>query len=100
VGAMQIAAQHSESQRVRTRQRMKERLLLSRIALQRRHVIHRHAQMPALVETDLADAALAFLDQAAMPAGVTLKRPPRQMLGQLGRAFGGPLVQNLAEPST
>src|SRR5205823_8165950 len=100
VSAVQVATQHPESQSVRTRQRMKERLLLGRIALQSRHVISRHAQVTVLVEADFADAALSFLDQAAMAAGIALERQLRQLLGQLGRAFGGHLIQNFGERSS
>jgi hypothetical protein len=76
---------------------MKERLLLSWIALQRRHVIYRYAQMAAFIEANFADASLPFLDQTTMPAGEALQRVAGQMLGQLRRAFGRHLVQDFSE---
>ena len=94
---MQIAAEHAEGQRIRTRQGVKERLLLGRIALQSRNVIDGHAQVSVFIEANFADAALAGLYQAAMPAGVAPQRLILQMLGKLRRAFGGHLVQNFSE---
>jgi len=60
-----------------------------------RDVVHRDAEAAAFVETNFADAALAFLDQTTMAARETAQRVPVQMLGQLRRAFGGHLVQNV-----
>ena len=78
---MQIAAKHAKRQRVGTGQRVKERFLLGRIACQRRHVIHGHAQMTTLVEANFANATLAFINQTAVAARVTLDRVLRKMLG-------------------
>ncbi len=76
---------------------MKERLLLSWVALQGRDVVHRYAQLTAFVETNFADAALAFPYQTAMTAGETVQRVVGEVLGQLRRAFGGHLVQDFSE---
>ena len=48
---------------------VEKRLLLDRVALQRRHVAERNPQLSALIETHFADAAPAFPDQTAMSAG-------------------------------
>src|SRR6266436_6054543 len=96
---MQITTEHAKSQRVRTRKNMKERLLLSWVALQSGHVIHGHAQVSAFIKTNFADAALAFLDQAAMSAVKTAQGIVCQMLSQFRRAFGRHLVQNRSERS-
>ncbi len=53
--------------------------------------------MSSFIEADFADAPLAGLDQAAMPAGVATQGVILQMLGKLRRAFGGHLVQNFSE---
>jgi hypothetical protein len=50
--------------------------------------------MPALVESHLADAAFTQLDQASMPARVTLQRAGFEMFGQLGRTFSGHRVDD------
>lgn len=50
---------------------MKKRLLLDWIALQARDVAERYTQLAVLDEAHLADAALAFADQAAMAASDT-----------------------------
>src|SRR5260370_40402144 len=96
---MQITTEHAKSQRVRTRKNVKERLLLSWIALQSGHVIHGHTQVSAFVKANFADAAVAFLDQARMSAGKAAQGVVRQMLGQFRRAFGRHLVQNRSERS-
>jgi hypothetical protein len=56
---MQIAAEHAERQSVGTGQHVEERFFLGRIAGERGDVIRGHAQVPAFVESNLADAALA-----------------------------------------
>src|SRR5207244_2882423 len=56
VTAMEITAEHAEREGVRAGERVEERLFLSRIALQGRHVAGRHLQRPVLVEAHLADA--------------------------------------------
>ena len=76
---------------------MKEGLLLGGIALQSRDVIDGHAQVSAFIEANFADAALAFLDQAAMATREATQSIILQMLGKLRRAFGGHLVQNFSE---
>jgi hypothetical protein len=73
---------------------MKERLLLGRIAGERSHVISWHAQMSAVVEADFAYAALAFLDETAMAACITLQRVAIEMLSQFHRAFSGEGVEH------
>jgi hypothetical protein len=72
---------------------VEERLFLSRIARKGGDVINRHTQVPAFVEPDLADPALAFLDQTAMPARVTLQRAAVEVFGQLRRTFGGHRIE-------
>jgi hypothetical protein len=53
--------------------------------------------MTGLVKANFTDAALAGLNQAAMPARVTLQRAVLEMFGQFRRACGGHLVQNFSE---
>lgn len=68
---------------------MEKRLLLSWIAGERSDIVCGNTQTPTLIEANFADAALAFLDEAAMAAGVTLERVIRQVLSQFRRAFSG-----------
>src|SRR5689334_19422379 len=49
---------------------MEERLLLNRVALKSGDVAEGHFELSVLVEAHLADAALAFPNQAAMAAGI------------------------------
>src|SRR5437879_12425397 len=74
---------------------MEERLLLSGIALQRRHVAGRHVQRAVLVEADLADPTASGLDEAAVPAGEAAHRMVGKLLDQLPLA--DPRVQRLGE---
>jgi hypothetical protein len=76
---------------------MKEGFLLSRIASQRRYIIRRHTQMPALVEANFANATLALFDETAMSTGIAFERVAGEMLGEFRRAFRGHLVQNFSE---
>ena len=76
---------------------MKEWFLLSRIARQRGDIIHRHAQMPAFVEANFANAPLALFDETAMTTRVALERVSGEMFGKFNRAFRGHLVQNFSE---
>jgi hypothetical protein len=76
---------------------MKERFLFGRITGEGGHVIYRHAQMTGFVKRTLQMPRLPDLNQAAMPAGVTLQRAVLEMFGQLRRACGGHLVQNFSE---
>ena len=94
---MQIAAEHSERQRVRSRQTVKERLLLGRIASDRRHIIGRHTQVPAFIEANFANAPLALFDETAMTTRIAFERLAGEMLGQFRRALRGHLVQNFSE---
>ncbi len=68
---MKIATQHAEGQGERAGQYVVERFLLGRIALQRADISPRDLQHTVLVEPDLADAAFAREDRAAVPARVT-----------------------------
>ena len=51
----------------------------------------------AIVEANFANAALAFVNQTAVAARVTLDRVLRKMLGQFRGTFSGHLVQNFSE---
>ena len=66
---MEIASHHAEGERVAPGIHMEKRLLLDRVALQRRRVTKGHSQLSALIETHLANAASAFPDQTAMATG-------------------------------
>lgn len=94
---MQIAAEHPKGQRVRTRQNMEERLFLGWIAGQRGDVVSRHAQVPALVEANFADAAFPDFDQTAMAAGITPERTCIEMFSEFRRAFRSHRVEDGGE---
>ena len=76
---------------------MEERLFLRGIARERRYVVRGHAQMPAFVEANFANAAFSGLDQAAMAAGVTLQRARVEMFSQLGRTFRRHRIEDSGE---
>jgi len=76
---------------------MEERLFLGWIAGERSDVVCRHAQVPALVEADFADAAFPDFDQAAMAAGVALERARVEMFGEFRRAFRGHRIEDGGE---
>jgi hypothetical protein len=74
---------------------MKERFLLRGVAGKRGYVIYGHAKATGLIEADLANATLAFLNETTVTAGVTLQRPAFKVLSQFRRAFGGQRVEHL-----
>ena len=80
---MEVATEHSEGQGLGARQRVEEGLLLHRIDLQAADVAVGHAQCPALVEPDLADAGVPRWDQAAVPARHAADALLREALTQL-----------------
>jgi hypothetical protein len=92
---MEVAAQHSERERVAARETVEERLFLGGVGLQRRDVAGRSQQRPFLIEAHLADAAAPRLHEAAMPAGEAAHRAVREALDQLG--FANPRIQDLGE---
>src|SRR5439155_14889081 len=67
IATMKVASQHAECQRVGAGQGMEERLLLCRIALQRRDIAGGDVERAVLVEADLADPSASRLDEAAVP---------------------------------
>jgi hypothetical protein len=68
---------------------MKERFLFGWIAGQRGNVVCGNAQLSSFIETNFADAAFAFLDEATMAAGVTFERAVGQLFDQFRRSFSG-----------
>jgi hypothetical protein len=66
---------------------VEEGFFFSRITGESGNVVRRDAKVPALVEANFADAALARVYQASMAAGVTPQRARIQVLGQFGRTF-------------
>ena len=71
VSAMQVAAQHAEAERAGAGQRVKERLLLDGIELQRAYVAIGDVELACAVVAHLADARESGGDGTAMAAGVT-----------------------------
>lgn len=65
---MQVAAQHPEAVGQRSGIRVKERLLLDRIALDSADVSPRDVKLTALIEADLANTRLAFCNRATVSA--------------------------------
>jgi hypothetical protein len=78
---------------------MKKRFLFRRITRQRGDVVCGDAKFSGFVETNFANAALAFLDEATMAAGVTLERAIGQLFDQFRRSFSGQRIQNFGERS-
>src|SRR2546430_9884169 len=74
---------------------MKERLLLGRIALQRRDVARGDVERPVPVETDLTNPPAPGLHEAAVAAGETAHRVIGKPLDQLPLA--DPRVQGLSQ---
>ena len=68
---MVVATQHTEAQRQRARERMKERFLLDRIALQRSDVALRNIEFASSIESNFADARQAVENDAPMAARET-----------------------------
>src|SRR5688572_9081109 len=91
---MQVATQHSEGQRVGSRQHVEKRFLFGRIAGEGGDVICRDAQVAAFVKANFADPAFVELDQTTMSAGVTLEGAVVELFGQFGCAFDGHRVEN------
>ena len=77
---MQVTTEHAERQRVRSRESVKERLLLDRVALQGSHIASGNHERAAAVVADLADTAQPVLDQAAVGARVAANLVVRQLL--------------------
>ena len=80
VRAVQIAAEHAKAVREGARIRVKERLLLDRIALHAANVPPRHEQPSAFVEPHLAHADRTFRKRAAMAAGVATEPAVGQLI--------------------
>lgn len=76
---------------------MKEGLLLRRITGECRHIVRWHSQLTTLVESNLTDAALSLVNQAAMTAGKALERTVFEVLGQLYRSFNREVIENGCE---
>src|SRR5205807_1154792 len=83
VAAVKIAPQHAEGERVGAREGVEERLLLGRVALQRRDVSDRDVQRAVLVEADLTDAAPPRPHQAAVAAGEAAHGAALDLLDQI-----------------
>src|SRR6266498_3273487 len=80
---MQIATEHPEAVRQGAGMRMKERLLLDRIALDAADITPRHLEPSTLVEAHLAHADRAVGQGAAMPARVAAQPAVGKRLVQL-----------------
>jgi hypothetical protein len=69
---MQIATEHPEAVRQRSRMGVEERLFLHRVALGAARVPPRDPQPATLVEPDLADAKGAIGNAAVVPACIAM----------------------------
>ena len=105
---MVVAAQHSEAQRQRSGESMKERFLLHRIALQCSDIPLRNVERACPVEANFADARQSVEDDAPMAARKashpvvvkllvknTLDRTLRENIFK-GAGFSGPGCQSLS----
>src|SRR5690606_21439122 len=97
IGAMKIAAQHAERQRVPTRKRMPERFLLDRIDLKPRHIARRNPKLPTPIEADPAYAGLPVADQAPVPTSNATQRAVALINRQFRRAGHRVLFKNLLQ---
>src|SRR6185295_12470346 len=73
VCAVEVTAEHAESQSVGAWQNVKKRFLLGRITGKGCDVVNRNAQMSTFVKPDLADPAFAIVNEAAMTACKTFE---------------------------
>src|SRR6266850_980239 len=71
IRAMEVAAEHTEAHRQRSRQRMEERLLLDRVELERAYISVWNQQPSTAIEADPANAVQAIENDAAVAAGKT-----------------------------
>ena len=71
---------------------MEKRLLFNRVALECRDITEGHFELSVLIESNFADAALPFANEAAMAAGVTENLVA---LGLTERADDGPHVHRV-----
>ena len=85
VGTVEIASEHAKTVSERSGVRVKEGLLLDRIALHAADITPWHEKATALVEPDLANANRAVGQRTAVAAGVAAKSTVGQTLVQ--RAF-------------
>src|SRR4026209_1157737 len=92
---MVVATQHAEAQRQRARQRMKERFLLDRIALQRSDIALRIVECASLIEPNFADTRPAVENDAPMAAREASHAVVVQLLVE--SAFNGTLCKNVFE---
>ena len=95
VGAMQIAAQHSETVGQRARVGVEERLLLDGIALHSAHITPGHIEHSSLVVAHFADAGLTIGNGTAVTAGVAAHPVAIQLLVQI--ALTDILVDDVAK---
>src|SRR5262249_17069100 len=77
----------------RSRQRMKERLLLHRVQLQSAHVTVWNEQLSTAVESDPANPVKTIKDDAAVATGVTTDATVLEALVE--SAFGGEGLQDV-----
>src|ERR1035441_5726645 len=70
IGAVQVAAEHAETQGGGARAHVVEGLLLDGVALHRLHISPGHIQLAVAMEADLADSGVAFGYRTAVAAGV------------------------------
>jgi hypothetical protein len=93
---MKIATHHTEGEGVAAGQDVEERLLLDGVALHPGDVAVGDPESAGLVEADLADAAEALADEAAVPAG---QAADGVSLGaaEFGRPLRGEAVEQLGQ---
>ena len=97
VAAVQVAAEHPEAEGQGTRNGVKERFLLDRIALHAADITPRRVELSVPDAADLADADGALRNGAAMPAGQAANPLLVDALGELTRSGARPLVEHVLE---
>src|SRR6202035_974974 len=97
IGAVKIAAQHTEAVGQSSGMRMKEWLLLDRVALGSGSVSPGDIERAAAVVADFADTGLAVWDGAAMAASEAAYAVVVELLVKAGIGLANSLVENTAE---
>src|SRR5262249_21356501 len=85
-GAMQVAAEHAEAVRQRTRMSVEKRLLLYRIALHAADVAPGDEQRAAAIEADLAHPSRAVGQRTAVAARDATQPAVRHLMVELACA--------------
>ena len=97
IGAVQIAAEHSEAVGECAGVGVKERLLLDGIALGTGGVSPRDKECATSVVADFADSRLAFRDGTAMSAGEAAKAIVLEFFVEMGIRFTDSFIEDTTQ---